>query len=59
MREALADPDVDAVLSVSRRSCDVAHPKLRELLVPDLIDDAAVESQLTGWDGCVWEVGIS
>jgi uncharacterized protein YbjT (DUF2867 family) len=38
LREALADPEVEAVLSVGRRSCGVAHPKLRELIIPDLFD---------------------
>jgi uncharacterized protein YbjT (DUF2867 family) len=59
LREALADPDVDTVLSVSRRPCGVRHPKLRELLLPDLFEFAAVEPQLAGWDACVWAVGIS
>jgi uncharacterized protein YbjT (DUF2867 family) len=59
LREALADPDVEAVLSISRRPCGVAHPKLRELLIPNLYDFAAVEEQLKGWDACVWGVGIS
>jgi uncharacterized protein YbjT (DUF2867 family) len=59
LREALADPEVEAVLSVGRRSCGVEHPKLRELLVPDLFDFAAVEPQLVGWDACLWAVGIS
>lgn len=59
LREALADPDVDAVLSISRRTCGVTHPKLRELLLPDLFDFSAVESQLLGWDACIWAVGIS
>ena len=59
LREALDDPDVGEVLSISRRSCGVAHAKLRELLVPDLFDFAAVETQLTGWDAAIWAVGIS
>jgi uncharacterized protein YbjT (DUF2867 family) len=59
LREALADPDVEAVLSVSRRPCGVEHAKLRELLIPDLFDFAAVESQLVAWDACLWAVGIS
>ena len=59
LREALVDPDVEAVLSVSRRSSGVQHPKLQELLLPDLSDFAAVEPQLTGWDACLWAVGIS
>jgi uncharacterized protein YbjT (DUF2867 family) len=59
LREALADPGVEAVLGVGRRSCEVTHPKLRELLLPDLFDFAAVEPQLVGWDACIWAVGIS
>ena len=59
LREALADPEIEAVLSISRRPCGVAHAKLRELLRPDLFDVAAIEPQLAGWDACVWAVGIS
>ncbi len=59
LREALAARDVEAVLSVGRRSCGVAHPKLRELLLSELFDFAAVEDQLTGHDACIWAVGIS
>ena len=59
LREALNAPDVEAVLSIGRRSCGVRHPKLRELLLADLFDFAAVESQLAGYDGCLWAVGIS
>ena len=59
LRETLADPGVEAVLSVGRRSCAVQHPKLRELLLTDLFEFANVESQLAGWDACIWAVGIS
>ena len=59
LREALADPDVESVLSVGRHTCGVEHPKLRELLLPDLFDFAAAEAQLAGWDACVWAVGVS
>ncbi len=59
LRETLADPGVEAVLSVGRRSCAVQHPKLRELLLTDLFEFAAVEPQLAGWDASIWAVGIS
>jgi hypothetical protein len=59
LREALAAAGVEAVLSVGRRPCGVVHPKLRELLLPDLFDFAAVEDQLAGYDACIWAVGIS
>jgi uncharacterized protein YbjT (DUF2867 family) len=59
LREALADSEVELVLSVGRRPCGLQHPKLRELVIPDLFDLANVESELVGWDGCIWALGIS
>src|SRR4051794_11857571 len=59
LREALADPEIEAVLSIGRRSCGVQDPKLRALLSPDLFQFAAIEEDLVGWDACVWALGIS
>lgn len=59
LQEALAAADVEAVLVVGRRSCGVEHPKLRELLLPDLFDLATAEPELTGYDACIWAVGVS
>lgn len=55
----LAQPEVEAVLSVSRRPSGRTHPKLRELLVPDFFDLAAVESQLAGYTACFFCAGVS
>jgi uncharacterized protein YbjT (DUF2867 family) len=59
LREALADPGVEQVLAVGRRSCGVQHPKLRELLLPDLFDPAAAGDNIVGWDACIWGLGVS
>ena len=59
LREALADPSVETVLSVGRKPSGVTHAKLRELLMPDLFDIASVDAQVTGWDAGVWAVGVS
>jgi len=59
LQEALNAPEVESVLSVGRRSSGVTHRKLKELLLPDLFGVAAVESQLAGYDACLWAVGIS
>lgn len=59
LREALAAPEVESVLSVGRRPTGVTHPKLRELLLADLFDVASVEAQLVGYDACIWAVGVS
>ncbi|MBN8466440.1 hypothetical protein JYJ95_07940 [Corallococcus exiguus] len=59
LREALSAPEVEAVLSISRQPCGVEHPKLRELLLNDLFEFAAIEDQLVGYDACIWAIGIS
>jgi uncharacterized protein YbjT (DUF2867 family) len=57
--ECLADPTVERVLVVARRSCGHTHPKLSELLVPDFRDLASVEPQLRGYDACFYCAGVS
>src|SRR5262245_16249077 len=58
-REALAAPDVEAVLSIVRAPTGSMHPKLRELVIADVFDVASVEDQLVGYDACIWAIGIS
>lgn len=59
LREALADPEVETVLSVVRAPTGVTHSKLRELVMTDLFDVKSVETQLAGFDACIWAIGIS
>lgn len=55
----LESPEVERVLSVSRKPAGREHPKLSELLVPDFRDLSAVEAQLSGYDACFYCAGIS
>ncbi|MGI4760051.1 MAG: NAD-dependent epimerase/dehydratase family protein [Janthinobacterium lividum] len=55
----LAQPNVAAVLSISRRPSGHTHPKLCELLVPDFFDLAAVEKELAGYTACFFCAGVS
>ncbi len=55
----LEDPNVERVLSVSRKSAGRTHPKLTELLIPDFLKLDAVESQLAGYDACFYCAGVS
>lgn len=55
----LEHPEVEQVLVLSRRPCGRTHPKLKELLVPDFRDLRAVESELRGYDACLYCAGIS
>lgn len=51
--------DVDSVLVVGRRSCEVKHPKLKELLHTDFFNYAAIEEQLRGFNACYFCLGVS
>ena len=56
---ALADPRVEKVLVINRRSCGVQHEKLKELLHKDFHDLSAIESQLSGYNACYFCLGVS
>ena len=57
--ECLANPAVARVLVLTRRPTGRSHPKMHELLVPDLADLTAVETELTGYDACFFCAGVS
>jgi uncharacterized protein YbjT (DUF2867 family) len=57
--ECLGHPDVEKVLMVNRRPYALQHPKLAELIVPDLFDLDAVKPQLSGYNACFFCAGIS
>lgn len=57
--ECLAHPDVEAVLSVGRRACGVAHAKLDEVVHDDLFDYRKVRDRLEGYDACLYCLGVS
>ena len=50
LRECLLDPEVESVTTIGRRASGVAHPKLTELVHPNLLDFSAIRSRLSGFD---------
>lgn len=57
--ECLQNSAVSEVLVVGRRPCGLAHPKLKELLVPDFLAIEKHQDQLRGYDACFYCAGIS
>ena len=55
----LKHPAITGVLMVNRRTSQLRHPKLSELIVQDFTDLDAHGAQLTGYDGCFYCAGIS
>ncbi|MBC6699441.1 Rossmann-fold NAD(P)-binding domain-containing protein [Hymenobacter puniceus] len=57
--ECLNDPEVEQVLSISRRPSGHQHPKLRELLHEDFQNLTPIAGQLTGYNACFFCLGVS
>lgn len=57
--KCLQDPKVTEILSISRKSNGITHPKLKELLVPDFTKIGEFKNQLSGYDACFFCAGIS
>lgn len=59
LRECLLDPEVESVLAVVRKAEIPPHPKLRELVHKDFLDFTSAADALTGYDACLWCLGIT
>jgi hypothetical protein len=59
LRECLLDPDVRSVLSIVRAATEQRHEKLRELVHSDFYNFSSIASELSGFDGCFFCLGVS
>jgi uncharacterized protein YbjT (DUF2867 family) len=59
MHVCLQHPQITEILVIGRRSCGVKHPKLKEIVTPNLADLSSIESQLSGYDACYFCLGVS
>jgi len=57
--ECLDHSEVNEVLSISRRSLGMTHPKLKELLHSDFSNFTTIKEQLIGYDACFACMGVS
>ena len=58
LMECLADPRVEKILVAGRRASGYTHPKLDELIVPDL-GSISPDQKLAGYDACFFCAGVS
>lgn len=59
LHECLLHPDVESVLVINRKSCNISDPRLKEIIHKDFYDLTSVENQLTGYNACFFCLGIS
>ena len=59
LHQCLRHPDVESVLVINRRPCEVQHEKLTEILHKDFHDLSSIESRLSGYNACYFCLGVS
>lgn len=59
LMECINDSRVASVLVINRNSCKVVHPKLKEILNSDFYDLASVSKNFTGYDACLYCIGVT
>jgi len=59
LHECLLHPNVESVLVINRKPCEVKHEKLKEIIHKDLFDLSSIEDQLTGYNACYFCAGVS
>ena len=57
--ECLSNESVTSVLVINRKSVDVQHPKLKEIIHKDFFDLSTIRNELTGYNACFFSLGIS
>lgn len=59
LHECLINPNIETVMVINRKSCDVSNPKLKEIIHPNFFDLSPIKDQLSGYDACFFCLGIS
>jgi uncharacterized protein YbjT (DUF2867 family) len=59
VKECLAHPAVDRVLTVGRRECPESDEKLTQIVHDDFLDLSPIEEQLRDCDACFFCLGVS
>ena len=59
LHECLLHRDVESVLVINRRPCNVQHPKLKEVLHQDFSDFSSLEEELAGCNAGYFCMGVS
>ncbi|HAF29526.1 MAG TPA: epimerase [Bacteroidales bacterium] len=59
LHECLNHPEVESVLVINRRSINVQHPKLKEIIHSDFSDFNSIENELSGYNAAYLCMGVS
>ena len=59
LHEALSDAAVESILVIGRRSCNVRHQKVTEILHNEFYDYASIREKMRGYNACFFCLGVT
>jgi len=59
LHECLNHPEVESVLVINRRTCNIQHEKLKEIIHNDFLNTTPIKDQLAGYNACYFCSGVS
>lgn len=59
LHECLMHPDIEKILIIVRRPSGISHSKLEEIVHKDFFDLSAIENRLSGYNACLFCLGVS
>jgi uncharacterized protein YbjT (DUF2867 family) len=59
LHECLQSDHIEQVLVITRNSCGVSHPKLKEIIHKDFSDISSIANQLKGYNSCYFCLGVT
>lgn len=59
LQECIANPEVEKILLLNRRSSGYSDPKIIELIHSDLSDISPIAEEIKGYDACYFCAGVS
>ncbi len=57
--KALGHNSVESVLVIGRRTCEMNHPKLKEIVYNDFYNFNPIKNELSSYDACFFCLGVS
>lgn len=59
LNECLESDTVSEIVLINRKSLNLKHPKVREILLPDFSDIENIKNELPAFDACFYCMGVS
>ncbi|MCC6287367.1 MAG: NAD-dependent epimerase/dehydratase family protein [Chitinophagaceae bacterium] len=59
LQECIANPEVEKILLINRKTTGYAHPKIEEILHSDFNDISSIVEKIRGYDACYFCAGVS